>query len=96
MARDVSKIITEIQKTLDEMQTSRKIIRKRVVKWTPQKDFSVEYDEDAFTGSWQYRIYYRINHKEIDCCSLTGSSDQYNMESLIEFICMCEGMSSEK
>lgn len=96
MERDVSKIITEIQKTLEEMQTSRKIIRKRVVKWTPQKDFSVEYDEDAFTGSWQYRIYYRINHKEIDCCSLTGSSDQYNMESLIEFICMCEGMSSEK
>lgn len=96
MKRDISKIIIEIQKTLEEMQTSRKIIRKRVVKWTPQKDFSVEYDEDAFTGSRQYRIYYRINHKEIDCCSLTGSSDQYNMESLIEFICMCEGMSSEK
>lgn len=92
MMKEISELINEIQNTIEMMQESRKIIRKRVVKWTTHKDFSIEFDEDGFSGSWQYRVYYRIDRKEIDCCSLTAASEQQNRESLIEFVRMCEGM----
>lgn len=75
---------------------------KTYIKWDSNRGFSVEcirddedskiYDEDGNllddrTGMpLEYQIYYQINCKDFDCCTLTSALGARDMQDLEEFV----------
>lgn len=92
MEKEISQVIEELQSLLFKIWKEGNYFSKRVVKWTAHKDFAIEFDEDPLLECWRYRVYYRVDRKEIDCCSLTAATDSENLKLLTEFVYMCEVM----
>lgn len=97
----ITKIKEELQKMSKSRDTG---YIKTYIPWDNDRGFSVEcirddedskiYDEDGNllddrTGvTLEYQIYYQINGKDFDCCTLTSALSAKDMQDLEEFVKM--------
>lgn len=97
----IAKIKNELQKMSQSRDTG---YIKTYIPWDKDRCFSVECirdDEDAKifdndgnllddrTGvPLEYQIYYQINGKDFDCCTLTSALNARDMQDLEEFVRM--------
>lgn len=83
-------LLDKIKQELQNMDKSDDLnyIRK-IIPLTSKQSFSIECNRDENEGFvFRFCIYYQVDKRDIDCCTLSASLTDSDIESLQEFIDM--------